>query len=409
MNQINVAFLSGLFPRELRNDIIRNSKSNVQFAADALQWSLIRGLIPYFPTLQVFNTPFVGSYPLLYRKIKVRGLNFGKEEGFKGVNNPLLNIIGLKRRFIYHRTIKNLSDWAKNVKGEKYVLIYHPFKPYLSAAIKIKERHPDFHICLIVPDLPEYTGAKKGIFSVLSKFVNTGLADTYSKIDSFVLLSKHMVDRLPVGNKKWTVVEGIYDVNEELKLDNLQRSDDKDTRSIVYTGTLHEKYGILNLVEAFKLLKVKNTELVICGDGDAKEKIIAAGEEDKRIKYKGIVDRDEALKYQRQATLLVNPRNNSGGEFTRYSFPSKTMEYLASGSPALLYRLPGIPEEYFDHCFSLDDSSVQTLSRKIDEILALPRAQLVNTGLKAREFILNKKNPVNQCSKIADMLMKDLE
>ena len=43
-----------------------------------------------------------------------------------------------------------------------------------------------------------------------------------------------------------------------------------------------------------------------------------------------------------QSLWPVNPRQNNE-EFTKYSFPSKTMEYLASGVPVVAYKLDGIP------------------------------------------------------------------
>ena len=41
----------------------------------------------------------------------------------------------------------------------------------------------------------------------------------------------------------------------------------------------------------------------------------------------------------------MNPRS-ADAEYTKYSFPSKTIEYLATGVPVVMNRLPGIPEEY---------------------------------------------------------------
>mgnify|MGYP003303651866 CR=1 FL=1 len=44
--------------------------------------------------------------------------------------------------------------------------------------------------------------------------------------------------------------------------------------------------------------------------------------------FTGKIDRSQVLALQRSATVLVNPRRNNE-EYTKYSFPSKTMEYLA--------------------------------------------------------------------------------
>ena len=63
-----------------------------------------------------------------------------------------------------------------------------------------------------------------------------------------------------------------------------------------------------------------------------------------RIEFLGMLPRTDVLELQSKATILVNPRQPVG-DFTKYSFPSKTIEYMASGTPLLMYKLPGIPEE----------------------------------------------------------------
>ena len=50
----------------------------------------------------------------------------------------------------------------------------------------------------------------------------------------------------------------------------------------------------------------------------------------------------------------VNPRPGAA-DFTRYSFPSKTLEYLDAGKPVLAYRNDGIPPEYDEHLLYISD------------------------------------------------------
>ena len=70
------------------------------------------------------------------------------------------------------------------------------------------------------------------------------------------------------------------------------------------------------------------------------------------------------------------------------------MEYFASGVPTLLYKLPGIPEEYYDYCFTITELGVDALASKMNTILDLSENELKECGVKAREFILNEKNPI---------------
>ena len=62
------------------------------------------------------------------------------------------------------------------------------------------------------------------------------------------------------------------------------------------------------------------------------------------------MSREELLKMERRATVMINP-TPARLNFTKYFFPSKTMEYLASGTPTVMYRLGCMPKEYDDYVY----------------------------------------------------------
>src|SRR5690606_15738320 len=152
-------------------------------------------------------------------------------------------------------------------------------------------------------------------------------------------------------------------------------------KSILYTGTLNKKYGILILLEAFELIKKDNYQLWICGAGEAEEDITKISANDHRIKFFGRVSRKEALRLQRKATVLINPRK-SEEVFTKYSFPSKNMEYLLSGRPTIAYKLPGIPAEYEEYMFFIEDETAQGMAKKIIEACEKDPEELFEFGKK---------------------------
>ena len=65
---MRVAFLMGLFPKDNRNEIIKNSRGPIQFAADALEWGYVKGISEQNIKCELFNAPFIGSYPKRYGK-----------------------------------------------------------------------------------------------------------------------------------------------------------------------------------------------------------------------------------------------------------------------------------------------------------------------------------------------------
>ena len=124
-----------------------------------------------------------------------------------------------------------------------------------------------------------------------------------------------------------------------------------------------------SMLNSFNLLPTTNNyQLWICGNGDAKDVVEELAKKDSRIKYYGLIPRDEVLKLQQEADLLINPRFSTD-EYTLYSFPSKTIEYMLSSTPVLMHRLPGIPDEYEPYIFYGEDESDEGFAKKIYEIV----------------------------------------
>jgi glycosyltransferase involved in cell wall biosynthesis len=152
------------------------------------------------------------------------------------------------------------------------------------------------------------------------------------------------------------------------------------------------------LIDSFVASGVKDYQLIICGDGDDRPYVEKISSECERIKYMGQLNRESVLELQRNASLLVNPRDNDS-DYTKYSFPSKVIEYMSSGVPVLMYRLDGIPEEYYNFCYAVPAGS-RGLERKLLEISKLDSAEMVAKGVSAKSFIERKKMPDMQVAKL---------
>ena len=178
---------------------------------------------------------------------------------------------------------------------------------------------------------------------------------------------------------------------------------ENEIKTVLYSGTLHKRFGVLNLVHAFGLIENPSYKLVICGIGDSEKEIKDVAAKDPRIDFRGQLDRKDILKLQQEATVLVNPRQNNE-EFTKYSFPSKNLEYLSSGTPLVAYKLDGIPDEYDDFINYVPDNSPETLANKLIEVCEQSPQKRRSHGEAARKFVLENKNAVVQTKKILDLL-----
>ena len=237
--------------------------------------------------------------------------------------------------------------------------------------------------------------------------------DLFRKMDKArrdCLIPSELVPKCPVcgGNMAMNLRCDNYFVEDEAWHEAADRyagflEQNIDKKVVLYTGTLRKIFGVMNLVEAFKMVKDRDVELWICGSGDSKEAINEATRIDSRIKFFGLVDSETALEMQHKATILVNPRT-SEGEYTKYSFPSKTMEYLLAGRSVIINHLSGIPEEYYDYVYTPKDESVEALAECISSVIHLDMKEREERAKKGRQFIIEKKNSKVQMERVIKMI-----
>jgi glycosyltransferase involved in cell wall biosynthesis len=80
------------------------------------------------------------------------------------------------------------------------------------------------------------------------------------------------------------------------------------------------------------------------------------------------------------------------------------MEYFASGTPVLMYRLQGIPEEYYSYCYTIKGFSVDEFKESLINVLSIDEQERLALGKKAKEFILTEKTANLQVKRILKFL-----
>jgi glycosyltransferase involved in cell wall biosynthesis len=294
------------------------------------------------------------------------------------------------------------KDWARKNenKTDVTVLVYSMHSPFMKAAKAVKKIIPTAKIVVTVADLPLYMDMKGGLRKVLKQVDWHRIKRLMKSVDKYLLYTKYMADYLQLPNEKWMVFEGLFDA--ERAVDDLQEKE--DGKICIYAGNLDARYGIKMLVDAFDKIK-SDAVLHIYGAGFDKEYIEHLTQNAKNVQYKGVVTSDEMFRIMKGATLLINPRPSTIG-LAKYSCPSKTFEYMASGTPLLTTRLEGIPSEYFDHSFSIEDNAVCQIKDALVSILNLSDEELKQKGKIAQQFVRENKNAKTQSERIVTFLLK---
>ena len=116
-----------------------------------------------------------------------------------------------------------------------------------------------------------------------------------------------------------------------------------------------------------------------------------------------MVNNEDVVKAELEAALLINPRPTKE-EFTQYSFPSKNMEYMVSGTPVLTTKLPGMPKEYYQFVYLFDDETVDGFAETIMSVLSLSEEERLKKGIESKKFVLERKNNVCQAKRIIELI-----
>ena len=316
---------------------------------------------------------------------------------------PFINYPGLKTVSVFLGTFFKTFFWCIFKNKKKSAVLCDVLMVGISSAALLACKLTGTRVVGIVTDIPGMIFAKnkpsKGFnFFDLHRKINFA---TLTRFDAYILLTKPMTDIVNPKNQPFMVMEGLVDTQMANRENTLENKSPYWT--IIYAGGLFEKYGIKDLIEAFMKLPDSDARLHLYGVGLMVEEITTFTHKDERIVYKGMMPNEIVVADQLKARLLVNPRPTHEA-YTKYSFPSKNMEYMASGTPTLTTVLPGMPEEYKDYVFLIQQENTQGIYKVLSELLSRPPEDLHEFGKKAKEFVLKNKNKEVQSARILEFL-----
>ena len=251
----------------------------------------------------------------------------------------------------------------------------------------------------IVTDLPDMEHS-----SWFLKKINNNL---FKKTDAFIILTEQMNERVNHKGKPYIVLEGHVDSEAPVPEEQTPYEVESGKKIVMYAGSLKKIYGIETLVEGFIKADIPDSELRVYGDGDFREELQQLSEKYPNVKYMGIKCNHEIVAEEQKASLLVNPRPVAP-EYTKYSFPSKNMEYMVSGTPMLTTKLPGMPPEYYPYVYLIEDESPDGIAEVLDRIFAESFEKRQAKAKEARAFVLEHKSNVLQAEKIIKFLETEL-
>ncbi len=400
---MNILLLGLFFNPEEEKQLLPHSRIGLQGAVNLFQWNLIKGLCENLGggALTAFSTLPVGVFPAKYKKLILKSKKWNYLDA-KIYEIGYINLHIFKQVTRYVLFNRKIREWIKASGKNRQIIAYSLYPVFVWSLMKIKKEIPGVKITFIVGDLPAEYGIppKNKIKAMLYKAYGDFVLNNLSFIDSFVLLTDAMKGPLKVGERPYVVVEGLA---EDSAICDAGVRTGKNDKIIFYSGSLNYEFGLENLIAAFESINDPDYKLWVCGSGEAESHISGMAEKDDRIKFFGYVPKNKITELQSKATVLINPRQNKGA-YTKYSFPSKTIEYLAAGKPVIMYKLDGIPSEYDEHLFYVRDDSIAALRERIIEVCSKSEEELLARGRISRKWVLKEKGSRRQAKKICDMI-----
>lgn len=200
------------------------------------------------------------------------------------------------------------------------------------------------------------------------------------KLSGYISLTEELNEMFNDKDAPHIVFEGIVDDFDykETKI--------ASGKYLFFGGALLERYGVYNLIKAYKNSDHKDIQLLICGHHANNIKLIESIGSDSNIKYLETLPIEEVIALERHAIACINPRPSSE-DLERYSIPSKTLEYLHNGAVTISVKNNKLGKIFYENIVWAKTGSVDDLTIAINKVLSMSQPQREKMGKEAKEKV----------------------
>lgn len=187
---------------------------------------------------------------------------------------------------------------------------------------------------------------------------------------------------------RFTIIPGAINSEHFSPRVDRQLGDIRSPTKLLYHGRVDRRKGVLELIDAFSLLKQSGRSLRLCISGigpdlvAAKELVQSLGL-DKEVEFSGYVAYDDVPSVYRSADIFISPTWSEG-------FSNTILEAMASGLPIVAARAVGVVDCLIDRKNALlhEVHDISDLTQKITYLLDDPslRFRLATVALQEIEL-----------------------
>ena len=325
--------------------------------------------------------------PYSHTNCTVKSLNAQRRQ----IGNITYNYLSIsKNRFLRLHSIKKQSKkLLSDLKLEKAVIVTDTINPKCIVTANYLHKRFNYPAVGICTDSPSnITGT--------SRSYTLYLLNQSAKLDGFITLTEGLNMLFNKENKEHINIEGVVESSE------IEERNTKN-RYFFFGGALLPRYGVYNLIKAFKKIEDKKVSLLICGHHADEEAIKNAIRNEPRIKYLGTLPIKEVLELEKDAIANINPRPFTQ-DLDRLSIPSKTLEYLSSNSVTISVRNTELESKFANLAIWAQSGEVEDLYLAMDKALKMSPEERKKMAYAARTVCLSLYSIEKIGKKLSDFL-----
>ena len=390
-----IIFLGYVVPPDCGADM-----SGISVAGNKMQWNVIKHLSEF----KDFDIDCITITPkAVFPKDKAIRQKREETELLPGVSQVRVSYWNLPiiKQLSQIRSMYREAKKVAKKNPDAIVLCFNLFPQVGVPMRKLQKKFPNLKTVCLLADLPIDDNTKrKGFSKLLRKRFDKSTWKSMSLCQKYIVLNEY-VAKTYLNGQEYIVVDGGVD---ETQITPYAKREKKE-KNMLFCGALTEYNGVLTIMKAMEYIQDQSVVLDIYGGGYLQDEIAKIAKENNRIRFHGRIPNDEVMKKQREAWLLVNPRPVDD-LIAKVTFPSKTFEYLLSGTPVLTTRLNGYGREYEDKMFFAENDTAQGLGEAAQKIANISQHMLDDMTERAYEFITTERTWRAQAKRINDFLKK---
>ena len=294
------------------------------------------------PVLPI-NRSIIKKIIIKLRKHKSENVHY---QGFLSVNIPLI-----KQVFDIFQVLICFFKYKKNS-----IFIVDSMCYTGCIVIRFLKKISNSKFICINTDLP-FKFANSSNKDASSSLLDSVLYKSIKSFDAFVNITENIEKELAT-NKPVLIINGFLDIDINNNISFVKHNPFR----FAYAGAISRANGIDRLIDTFK--ELPDYELYLFGlvtDKGILNNIT------KNIHYFGNIYSKDLNNHMKEIDCLINPRP-SNLEYTLYSFPSKTFEYIKYRKPIISTKLKCYSNELMNHFYLLEEENIDMMKQSIINI-----------------------------------------